>query len=108
MEHTREFIAGYRQAVGEATEPFPLLEVPGKTVNNLMEDRRKKLLTKKVTRWLIVIPATEQGCVSDPARQYEYYSSDRLLYDSKESAEAASVRYEETFGIFPVEIEVPL
>lgn len=69
-------------------------------VTEILKDRRKELLTKKVTKWVIVLPAPERG---------EEYISQGRLWDSKSAADRfAELNYAKIVGTYPIEIELPL
>jgi hypothetical protein len=90
----------YRAGVEAGTAPFPLHEVCGRTVNDLMGERRKKLITKKVTKWVVVLKAGKftEECV------------DRGRLWALKSAAEEYVKNQignSCLGVFPLEIEVP-
>ena len=100
---------GYRIGVNKATEDFTYEEVHdlpitegfnGGVLRTFLANRRKALLTKKVTKWVVVLKA---GKFSE-----ESVSQGRL-FDTREGAE----RYvkaqvgDSCLGVFPIEIEVP-
>ena len=95
----------FRFGVEQATEPLPryvlgsMLYSATETVNKELADRRKKLLPKKVTKWVNVY-ADEGGL-----------ESSGNLYDSKIAAEMGvgrAVYTSKHVGTYPIEIEVPL
>lgn len=91
---------GYKQGVIDATVFAPLDEVCHfSTTTDLLADRRKKLLTKKVTKWVNVYQVGEVFGPGD------------WLYGSKEEAEAKLHQERpltKRVGTYPIEIEVPL
>ncbi len=92
----------YKRGVIDATEPLPsprgLLDC---YANSKFSDRRKQLLTKKVTKWVAVGISVSNG--KPYAQGY--------FQDSKESALAnkTSDALDLGFvGVFPIEIEVEI
>lgn len=91
----------YKFGVRQATEPIIVANLADQYVNDVLSDRRKKLLTKKVTKWVAVAISPSNG--KPYAQGY--------FQDSKESALANKTGDpgDPTFiGVYPIEIEVPL
>ena len=72
-------------------------------LNDLLSQRRKKLLTKKVTKWANVY--SYLASVSDPANVKFGGAS---LYDTKETAEKYAFGTIGLIGTYPIEIEVEI
>lgn len=93
----------YKRGVKEALDlPISGGWYSAERVKNIIEDRLRTLLgpPKKVTKWVIVLPAPMHG---------EEYISQGRLWDSKEAAEKFSkLYYVKNVGIFPIEIEVEI
>jgi hypothetical protein len=73
----------------------------GSLINDRLEQRRKSLLAKKETRWVIVIKAQ----IHD-----EEYTYQGRLFESKEAAKKHLERScgDSALGVFPIEIEAPV
>jgi len=88
----------YERGVMDATKPFS--SDPEEWGNIRLAERRKSLLAKKVTKWVIVM-----------RRGFGLEESifQGRLFDSKERADehARSTIGDQTLGVFPLEIEVP-
>jgi hypothetical protein len=93
---------GYKRGVEDATEPFGY-GVLGTTnndttrLNDRLSQRRKQLLTKKVTKWVGVYAGDEIPL---------WFG--RTVCDSKEQADKYYRLIENYLGAYPVEIEIPL
>ena len=111
----------YKRGVMDATAPVSLTigyvseteEIPGvksrkglggeACLNAFLEDRRKKLLTKKVTKWANVY---ERAHLLEPANLTVGHG---VLYNHKSLAELSKDEVKGNFlGAYPIEIEVPL
>ena len=88
---------GYRKGVNDALEPYEAWEVEGHAQNQIIENRRRRLLTKKVTKWVNVIVGDGKNPV--PAR---------IFFDSQKEAEDHQEEGCPYFGVYPIEIEVPI
>lgn len=97
---------GYKQGVEDATQPFTTDDFSGCPITGIgnfnttiLPDRRKKLLTKKVTKWVNVW-GTETAA----------YIGRTALYNSKEVAwgTAKVLDLSNYLGTYSIEIEVPL
>jgi hypothetical protein len=107
--------AAYRFGIKQATEPVQgdlAGEPAGDFVNAFLQQRRKHLLTKKVTKWACVVSRSRRdGDGLPPA--YSVYGD---LHEGKTSAQQTIVSvggpHDEVrthiVGVFPVEIEVPI
>jgi hypothetical protein len=89
---------GVEDAIKEIQEnmPLPLSKQvdPADVLNEIPRYLRKKLLTKKVTKWIRVLNGPLGVAIPGSA-----------FYDSKEAADHPGISM---YGIVPVEIEVPL
>lgn len=96
----------YKMGVKDATEPLSST-IDARTdwnryfFNQQMRDRRKSLLTKKVTKWALVYCGPS---VADPARQY---FGSALLCDTEEE-EADRCKEDHQIGPYPIEIETEI
>jgi len=91
----------YKYGVKQATEPIIVSNLADQYVNEVFTDRRKSLLTKKVTKWVAVGLSPSNG---------KYYSAG-YFQDTKEQAIAntsGDPNSSDWTGVFPIEIEVPL
>jgi hypothetical protein len=103
MAHVLTYEDGYRNGVFDATGPLSKTEVAIYDLhhvscqlsmyNALNEERRGKLLTRKVTKWF------------DVFRQGDSFNMSTCLWDSKAAAENDPSPYR--IGTYPIEIEVP-
>jgi hypothetical protein len=94
----------YKYGVEKATKPFDGYQqqtLPLSQFNQILDERRKTLLTRKMTKWIIAMPG-KSG--------YEEYIHQGRFYDSREAAEKFSLQHlgSAILGVFPVEIELPL
>lgn len=89
----------YRRGVEDATKPFdygPLTASRPDTylLNQKLEERRKQLLSKKVTKWVSIFRKTSmEGGLSG------------MIYDTKEEAEHFCSIYKSFVGAYPIEIK---
>ncbi len=101
----------YKMGVEDATKPITTERFKGFTlmgttcegvVTEILKDRRKELLTKKVIKWVILL---RPGSVREEA-----YIAQGRLFDSKEVAglRAAIDFGSNAIGVYPIEIELPL
>jgi hypothetical protein len=89
---------GYKQGVEDGTEPITVYNIADMYVNDTLSARRKKLLTKKVTKWTGII-------TSDWSKQPTILE----LTDTKEEIEHfLGINSKPLAGPIPIEIEVPL
>ena len=93
---------GYKQGVEDGTDPMyvgeGLLSISVGAINHDLDQRRKKLLTKKVTKWTGII-------TSDLSKQPTILE----LTDTKEEIEHfLGINSKPLAGPIPIEIEVPL
>ncbi len=96
---------GYRQGVMAATSGHNYTGIsfrPGDAlpITDILDAVRKKLLTKKVTKWVNVF--REYPSVSDPAAVRYGHG---ILYDDKDTAFNNLWATEKYLGTFPFEIE---
>lgn len=98
----------YKRGIEQATQPLYLSgEGPlyGHEVNQKLTERRKNLLTKKVTKWINI---WETGpSVYDPA---SVRFGTGVLYDDKSTAEANVIdpSRRDFLGTYPIEIETEI
>ena len=96
--------SAYRFGVEQATTTETATSIVlDPNIRAFLEDRRKKLLTRKVTKWVSVY---QSGCQSG-----EELESSGTLYDSSEEALMGDGRTRYTpkrIGVFPIEIEIPV
>lgn len=94
---------GYKRGVESALDEMSRkLNIPWDNLAQIFDAVRKVLLTKKVTKWVVVLARIGdlEECVSQGR-----------LWDSKSAAERYIERALPTgfaLGVFPIEIEVPL
>ncbi len=95
----------YRRGVEDGTKTlyagYPNAMVDTQTVNEKLLDRRKELLTKKVTKWVAV------GLSPSNGKPY----AQGYFQDTKESALAnltGDPSRPDHLGVFPIEIDVPI
>jgi hypothetical protein len=95
-------MSDYRRGVEDATKPLNLNPLTGHSaseIDEIVAERRKALLTRKVTKWVNIY---QDGNVIQTG-----YKS---LYDSKEDA-ALFTKYPDYgfkyIGTYPIEIETP-
>ena len=96
----------YRRGVEDATGPFsndlgagvPFFKT---AFDHEMQERRKSLLTKKVTKWVIVLKKEDRS---------EERIPEGRLFDSEKSASKWCDGYygSSALGVFPIEIEAPI
>lgn len=113
-----DYDAGYKAGVEQATLPlyttgedFSHTYHP-REINDKLDERRKKLLTKKVTKYAIVCSRTRG---EGQARAYFVYDD---LFEGKIPADAEAEQLRKAgapagrdfrvHGVFPIEIEIPL
>jgi len=90
----------YVFGVKKATEPISVNNIADAYVNNTLADRRKILLTKKVTKWVNFY--INEGTIQTGLKS---------VYDSEQEAKKYTTFPDLCFtyiGTFPVEIEVEL
>ena len=95
-------LEAYKYGVNSATDPAPVNNLADTYFNAFLSDRRKTLLTDKVTKWIIVRKA---------GGGYADHVYEGRLHDRKEAAEKSAGLYlnsKDILGVFPVEIEFPL
>lgn len=115
-----DYEAGYKKGVEEATSPLRYAAINlygGKPVSDVLFEVRKQLLTKKVTKYAVVLSRSRGP---QRARAYYIYGD---LHDGRASAEHDAEGYKtvasevssksglissELHGVFPIEIEIPL
>lgn len=98
---------GIEDAIREIQEnmPLPRTKDPIDVLNSIPSFVRKKLLTKKVTKWINI---WETGpSVSDPA---SVRFGTGVLYDDKSTAEANVIdpTRRDFLGTYPIEIETEI
>jgi hypothetical protein len=91
----------YKRGVEDATAPVSVNTIADAYVNETLSDRRKKLLTKKVTLWVAVGISPTNG---KPYAQGYFQDSKEEAFSLKTSDPGDS----SFVGVFPFEIEVPL
>jgi hypothetical protein len=101
----------YRRGVEDALTPITYEDVQKATVsspeaavnvyNRISDNRRKTLLTKKVTKWLAVAISPSNG------KPYSlgYFQDTKELALNLRTGDPNSTDF---IGVFPIEIEVPL
>jgi len=120
-----DYSAGFEAGVKAATQPMSAQEWPSfgaRTTyrdgwDELLAERRKKLLTKKVTKYAVILSRSR-----GPERERAYYTYGDL-HEGRASAEIDARQYldkaradtaltgsvnPELHGVFPIEIEIPL
>lgn len=106
----RTYEEGFKDGVTKATEPIlpenkeyenarNMHQTLNEDISVLLQNRRKALLTKKVTKWIRVYNGSPS--ILGP------YPGD-WFYDCKEEAEDKAETSDRFIGAFPIEIEVPL
>ena len=114
METDATYRKGYKQGVLDATAPMkegdPVYNDPSlgslsffEFTNYFLADRRKNLISKKVTKWVNV--GRVEPCVCDPSSVRWGYGT---LYDDKVTAESNSWSPAGYIGTYPIEIEEPI
>jgi len=89
---------GYKKGVTDATELIDAWNIADCYVNETLAGRRKKLLTKKVTKWTGIITSEWSG-----------QPTILELADTKEQIECfLGINPKPLAGPIPIEIEVPL
>lgn len=106
---TEDYQRGFRYGVTLATEQlysgYDPVTIPIRDINKKLLERRKNLLTKKVTKWINI---WETGpSVSDPA---SVRFGTGVLYDDKSTAEAnvIDLTRRDFLGTYPIEIETEI
>ena len=88
---------GYKQGVEDGTEPITVYNIADMYVNDTLSARRKKLLTKKVTKWIAVFQGDELGL-----------HPEGRFFDTKDTPNQFYCLCANYRGAYPLEIEVPL
>jgi hypothetical protein len=105
MAQAPTYEQGYRRGVEDGTKPLYAgwegSTVLTSVVNLRLGERRKELLTKKVTKWVIVLKKEDRS---------EERIPEGRLFDSEKSASKWCDGYygSSALGVFPIEIEVPI
>ena len=92
---------GYKNGIRVATAPIDVYNVADLYVNEILEHRRKELLTKKVTKWVRICYDSNNGVL------VVYPGS--FLYNTEQEALGGPAAWEKIkTTAHPIEIEVPL
>ena len=100
----------YVFGVKKATEPISVNNIADAYVNNTLADRRKILLTKKVTKWFAVYNNDGSGSLRVVGQFTNYLGNGRgnaELFDTEEKALDRLIGLD-AVGAFPFEVEVEL
>ena len=109
LNWSEQYKSGYKQGVVDGTRLLGLKEAdricgsnfPELATQDVLDDRRKELLTRKVTKWVNVYQTTCPS-VSDPAGVRIGYG---FLYDTKDSALGNLESFRDYAGTYPIEID---
>ena len=96
-------MSDYRRGVEDATKPLNLNPLTGHSaseIDEIVAERRKALLTRKVTKWVNIYQSNSDGVISSGG---VHASEDfaRALVDGYKSSR---LKY---LGAYPIEIETP-
>ena len=109
LSWSEQYKSGYKQGVVDGTRLLGPREKnaitstcwPELEVQNILDQRRTELLTRKVTKWVNVYQTTCPS-VSDPAGVRIGYG---FLYDTKDSALGNLESFRDYAGTYPIEID---
>ena len=109
-----EFYKGYKQGVLDATAPEEFYKdaegacyLYGSPLGGLLNGIRKKLLTKKVTKWIGLFHYGDNEVRVRSLRGGDG-DSRRRLFDAEGEAKAEMATFSHPVGVVPIEIEINL